>query len=222
MRTSIPYNWWWFRTYITSERASPLLCNILSPGDIGSQSSKAHCTVVSGKMLQSDWEKGRIREFQEQLLTATLHFLCNAVLLQKQCVWDTMMMDKIFVGPGMLVLIEALLESKGNQFPRLMSIAERTKCCLLLLSSVQFSCSVVYNSLRPHESQHARPPCSSPIYIIYMYISVVPCPLLTVASWPAYRFLKRQVRWSGIPISCRIFHSLWWSNKQSQKLWHSQ
>ena len=28
--------------------------------------------------------------------------------------------------------------------------------------------------------------------------SVVPCPVLTVASWPAYRFLKRQVRWSGI------------------------
>ena len=25
---------------------------------------------------------------------------------------------------------------------------------------------------------------------------VVPCPVLTVASWPAYRFLKRQVRWS--------------------------
>ena len=32
-----------------------------------------------------------------------------------------------------------------------------------------------------------------------------PCPILTVASWPAYRFLKRQVRWSGIPISWRIF-----------------
>ena len=32
--------------------------------------------------------------------------------------------------------------------------------------------------------------------------------VLTVASWPAYRFLKRQVRWSGIPISFRIFHSL--------------
>ena len=38
--------------------------------------------------------------------------------------------------------------------------------------------------------------------------SVVPCPVLTVASWPAYRFLRRQVRWSGIPISLRIFHSL--------------
>ena len=41
--------------------------------------------------------------------------------------------------------------------------------------------------------------------------SVVPCPVLTVASWPAYRFLKRQVRRSGIPISLRIFHSLLWS-----------
>ena len=39
--------------------------------------------------------------------------------------------------------------------------------------------------------------------------SVVPCPVLTVASLPAYRFLKRQARWSGIPISFRIFHSLW-------------
>ena len=28
--------------------------------------------------------------------------------------------------------------------------------------SVQFSPSVVSDSLRPHESQHARPPCSSP------------------------------------------------------------
>ena len=35
--------------------------------------------------------------------------------------------------------------------------------------------------------------------------SIVPCPILTVASWPAYRFLRRQVRWSVIPISLRIF-----------------
>ena len=43
--------------------------------------------------------------------------------------------------------------------------------------------------------------------------SVVPCPILTVASWPVYRFLKRQVRWSGSPISFRIFHSLLWSTQ---------
>ena len=35
--------------------------------------------------------------------------------------------------------------------------------------------------------------------------AVIPCPVLTVASWPAYRFLRRQVRWSDIPISFRIF-----------------
>ena len=28
--------------------------------------------------------------------------------------------------------------------------------------SDQISCSVVSDSLRPHESQHARPPCPSP------------------------------------------------------------
>ena len=43
--------------------------------------------------------------------------------------------------------------------------------------------------------------------------SFVPCPVLIVASWAAYRFLKRQVRWSGIPISFRIFHSLLWSTQ---------
>ena len=31
-----------------------------------------------------------------------------------------------------------------------------------MIQSVQFSCSVVSNSLRPCESQHARPPCPSP------------------------------------------------------------
>ena len=35
--------------------------------------------------------------------------------------------------------------------------------------------------------------------------SIVPCPVLTVTSWPAYIFLRRQVRWSGIPISWRMF-----------------
>ena len=32
----------------------------------------------------------------------------------------------------------------------------------LQFTSVHFSCSVVSDSLRPHESQHARPPCPSP------------------------------------------------------------
>ena len=43
--------------------------------------------------------------------------------------------------------------------------------------------------------------------------SIVPRSVLTGASCPAYRFLKRQVRWSSIPISFRIFHSLLWSTQ---------
>ena len=43
--------------------------------------------------------------------------------------------------------------------------------------------------------------------------SVVHCPVLSVASWPAYRFLKRQVRFSGIPNSLSIFQSLLWSSQ---------
>ena len=43
--------------------------------------------------------------------------------------------------------------------------------------------------------------------------SVVPYTILTVASWPAHTFLRRQLRWSGIPISWRIFYSLLWSTQ---------
>ena len=41
------------------------------------------------------------------------------------------------------------------------------------ISSVQFSLSIVSNSLQPHEPQHARPPCPSPTPRVYTN----PCPL---------------------------------------------
>ena len=41
---------------------------------------------------------------------------------------------------------------------------ERLSCCCMLggISSVQSSCSVMSDSLRPHRLQHPRPPCPSP------------------------------------------------------------
>ena len=53
-----------------------------------------------------------------------------------------------------------------------------------IISSVQFSLSVVSDSLRPHESQHAKPPCPSPTPAVYPNNS---CPLrrwchLTISS----------------------------------------
>ena len=38
----------------------------------------------------------------------------------------------------------------------------KKRCWALIISSAQFSRSVVPNFLWPHESQHARPPCPSP------------------------------------------------------------
>ena len=123
------------------------------------------------------------------------------------------------------------------------------------ISIVQFSRSVMSNSLWPHGLQHARLPCPSPTLIAcsnpcpssrwcHPTVSscVIPlssylqsflasgsfpmsqfftsvgqrieasasasvllmniqdwCLVLTVTSWPAYRFLRRQVTWSGIP-----------------------
>ena len=47
--------------------------------------------------------------------------------------------------------------------------------------------------------------------------SVIQCPGLTIAFLPAYKFLRRQVRWSGIPTSLRIFQVC--CDPYSQRLW---
>ena len=49
----------------------------------------------------------------------------------------------------------------------------RVSALTTLACSVQFSCSVVSDSLRPHEPQHTRPPCPSPTPGVHPN----PCPL---------------------------------------------
>ena len=61
-------------------------------------------------------------------------------------------------------------------------------------SSVQFSCSVVSNSLWPHESQHARPPCPSPTPGVHPN----PCPL---RWWCHPTILSLVVPFSSCPQS---------------------
>ena len=51
--------------------------------------------------------------------------------------------------------------------------------------SVQFSCSVMSDSLRPHELQHARPPCPSPTPGVHLN----PCPL----SWWCHPTISSSV-----------------------------
>ena len=79
-----------------------------------------------------------------------------------------------------------------------------------IIYSVQFSCSVVSNSLQPHKSQHTRPPCPSPtpgVYALMPIKSLMPyshlilcCPLLLPPSIiPRIRVFSNEsalrIRW---------------------------
>ena len=59
-----------------------------------------------------------------------------------------------------------------------------------VFSSVQFSSSVVSDSLRPHESQHARPPWPSPT------------PRVHPNSCPSSQWCHQTISSSVIPFSC--------------------
>ena len=62
---------------------------------------------------------------------------------------------------------------------------------------------MIYSAFKLNKQGDNIKPRSTPFPIWNQ--SVVSWPVLTVASWRAYRFFRRQVRWSGIPISSRIF-----------------
>ena len=77
---------------------------------------------------------------------------------------------------------------------------------------------MLYSACKLNKQGYNVQPWCTPFSILNQ--SIVPCLGLTVASWPTYRFLRRQVKWSGIPISWRIFHSL--CDLHSQRFRHSQ
>ena len=60
---------------------------------------------------------------------------------------------------------------------------------------------VMYSAYKLNKQDENIQPWHTPFLIWNQ--SMVACPILTVAFWSAYRFLRRQVRWCGIPISLR-------------------
>ena len=58
---------------------------------------------------------------------------------------------------------------------------------------------MIYSAYKLNKQGDNTQPSHSPFPIVNQYI--VPCRVLTVISWPAYRFLRRQVRWLDSPIS---------------------
>ena len=65
--------------------------------------------------------------------------------------------------------------------------------------SSRLALCMMYSAYKLNKQGDSIKPCCTPFPIFNQ--SVVPCKVLTVASRPAYRFLRRQVRWSGIPPS---------------------
>ena len=68
---------------------------------------------------------------------------------------------------------------------------------LPIQTSVQFSRSVMSNSLRPHEPQHARPPCPSPTPGVYP--NAWPLSILLLSIFPSIRIFSNEsalhIRW---------------------------
>ena len=86
--------------------------------------------------------------------------------------WDCLqslfavLMWGILMGINMLLRRIEHLE-KGLNFTQLQGSPTLRNPVLGQFSSVQFSCSVMSDSLWPHEPQHARPPCQSPTPGVY-------------------------------------------------------
>ena len=86
------------------------------------------------------------------------------------------------------------MEKEGQRFWWIFynaNIHVKNKCLPSFVSSVQFSHSVVSNSLQPHESQHAKPPCPSPT------------PGVHSDSYPSSRWCHPAISSSVVPFSSR-------------------
>ena len=74
----------------------------------------------------------------------------------------------------------------------------------LAYNSSRPSFHVIYSAYKLNKQGDKIQPWCTPFPIWNQF--VVLCLVLIVASWPAYRCLWRQERWSGIPINLRIFN----------------
>ena len=68
----------------------------------------------------------------------------------------------------------------------------------------------MYSAYKLNKQNDNIQPCHTTFPVLNQ--SIVPCSVLIVASWLAYGFLRKQVKWSSTPISWRIFHSFLGSN----------
>ena len=94
---------------------------------------------------------------------------------------------------------------------------------------VQFSCSVVSDSLQPHELQHTRAPCPSPTPGVYsnscpLSHLILCCSLLLLPLiFPSIRVFSNEsvlcIRWPKFQISMLNLRSLGYAGEQKTGSW---
>ena len=101
----------------------------------------------------------------------------------------------------------------SSAYPRLLIFLLAILIPVCASSSLAFH--IIYSAYKLNKQGNNTQPWRTPFPIWSQ--SIVPCLILTAAFWPAYWFLRRQIRWLGIPISWRISHSFL-SSTQSKAL----
>ena len=118
-----------------------------------------------------------------------LHHLLEFTQVHVHCIYDASL-------SATRVVSSTYLKSLMFLFPILIPACYSPSSAFLMMHSVY----------RLNKQGDSRQPCCTPFLILNQ--SVIPYRVPTVASWPAHRFLRRQVRWSASPISLRAFHTL--------------
>ena len=77
---------------------------------------------------------------------------------------------------------------------------------------------MIYSAYKLNKQSNNIQPWHTPFLIWNQ--CVVPCPVLTIAFWHAYRFLRKQVRWSGVPSLKEL--STVYHHAHNQRPWCSQ
>ena len=174
------------------------------------------CIQVSQEAGQVVWYSHLLKNFPQFVIHTVKGFgIVNKadidVFLELSSFFECWVLSQLFHSPlslssrGSLVLLHFLPWVMSSACLRLLIFLP----AILILACASFSSAflMTYSAYKLNKQGDNIQSWCNPFPILNQ--SIVPCPVLTVASWPAYKFLKRQIRWSGIPISFRIFHSLW-------------
>ena len=128
----------------------------------------------------------------------------NAMII---CFWT--LSFKLSLSLSSFTLIKRLLSSSSLSVIRVAWSAYLRLVIFLpaiLIPACDSSCLAfcrMYSAQRLNKQGVSIQPRCTPFPVLNK--SVVPCSVLTSNSWSAYKFLSRQVRWSAVPISLRIF-----------------